>query len=104
MGVSTTGKDAVATDGVDYDVATVGTANDPQEILGFDVSTSTIVLRAPSGNAGPIYIGFDTDVTTSNGFPIPADTGISIDIDNSEQQIFFVSANAGDELRYLAIN
>lgn len=104
MVISTSGKEVPATEGVTTESKTVGSANDPQELLSLDTETSTVVIRALSSNSGPIYIGFDTDVTTSSGFPIPADSGISIDIDNSQAQLFYVSANAGDELRVLAVN
>lgn len=103
MGVSTQGKDVGAQEGVDYDVFQIADANEAEDIFTIGTETSSIVLRAPSGNSGPIYIGFDDNVTTSDGFPIPADTGISIDIDVSQQAIFAVSGNVGDELRYLAI-
>lgn len=104
MSTSTEGLDQPSTNGEGFNVEDLNAANDPQRIFPLDIESGSIIIRAAPGNAGNVHIGFDDTVSVNNGLMLePGDT-IGFDLDVSEQNIFFVGNNAGDEVRWMAIN
>lgn len=63
-----------------------------------------VIIRAVSGNAGSVFIGFTAGVTVADGtsdattgFELAAtDPPLIIDIQNTDQ-IFYICTNAGDD-------
>lgn len=104
MSTSTEGLNQPSTTGEGFDTSDLDAANDAERVFPIGLNSGSIIMRAAPGNAGPVYLGFDDTVTTSNGFPLEAGDTISIDIDVSQQAIFFVGNNAADEIRWMAIN
>lgn len=95
--------ETTGTDGTGYGSTTLEGPAEAQVVLPVGAESRSIGLRAPEGNSGAVYIGWDDDITTSSGFPIYAEDSFSIDLDNTQQSIFAVSDNAGDELRYILV-
>lgn len=46
---------------------------------------NSITIVAPSANTGTVYVGTASGVTSSDGFPIVAGAGISLEITNANQ-------------------
>lgn len=65
--------------------------------------TGSFIIRAWN-NAGVIYIGFNEDVDTNDGFPMEDGDIISIDLDSQAEDVFFYAQNAGDQIRYITVN
>lgn len=103
MTVGGEGRSTPATEGETHDVVTITSANDPVRILSPAVETGSYALRAWN-TTQPVFIGWDEDVGTDDGFPLEAGDVISFEMDNSEQQIWAVSAEAGAEVRVIATN
>lgn len=103
MGSSdTTGETLVPNEGGPYG-RTTAEGSDPEIILPVGQETSTVAIIAEDSNAGKVYLGWDTDLTTSNGFPLAAGQSISIDFDNTDQPLYVVSDNVGDSVRFLSL-
>jgi hypothetical protein len=69
-------------------------------------STPLVYRRAISicnNSAETIYIGFDPGVTTGTGWPIPAGTAISLDI-NGQVLVYGVSATSSLDVRILELS
>lgn len=88
----------------DYGNKDFSSANDAQRVVGLGNETETVLVVAPPGNSGIIYIGFDDEVTTSNGVPLEAGAGLSFDVDANELGVFAVADTANDSLRYLFVS
>lgn len=91
------------TDGTGYGSSSLE-QNDATRVLPADLDTGTYSVRAPTGNSGPVFIGWDGDVDDASGFPLYAEDAWSVDIDNASQNLYAYTTNAGDELRYIATN
>lgn len=102
MGTSGGAKDAPDNVGAAYGVNALDSANIPERIIDDTTETSSLLVVAPNANGGPVYLGWDDQVTVNNGTPVFAGKGISFDIDNQNATLFMVGNNAGDELRYIA--
>lgn len=100
--VSTTGRNPAANTGAGYDRTLFTTANDPERIIGVGIETSSVLLRTNPDNNGVIYVGFDDDVTTSNGFPMEPGDAITISIDVAEEGIWAVADTQNDDIRWIA--
>lgn len=76
---------------------------DPEIVIPIDVESSSWVIKAPPANNDLVYIGWDDNLTTSNGFPLDAAEALSVDMNNQQQPLYGVAAQGGDELRYLTV-
>jgi hypothetical protein len=47
----------------------------------------------------PIYIGYDLNLTTSNGFPIPAGSGLGVNSQSVQNVIYAISGTAAQDVR-----
>ena len=67
---------------------------------GSIVASRSVVIVAPSGNAGTVYIG-PSGVTTSTGLPLAAGDNISLDGGGLED--IYVRGTEADTLRWMAV-
>jgi len=76
-------------------VTTAGTA-----VAGADVEGRKFLLLAPAGNSGEVYVGNDgaDDVTASNGFEIPQESPILVQVRRNLKELYFDSASNGDKI------
>lgn len=100
-GVEDTG--APASEGTGYGNTDLETS-DAKSVIPADTESESWVIKAHQDNSGVVYLGWDDDVTTSNGFPLEAGDGLSVDINNSVQAVYGIAAAAGDSVRYMAVD
>ncbi len=65
------------------------------------IAYEEITLKADTANAGVIYLGNTTSVTTTNGYPLEAGKEIKLRTANVNS-IFAISGNAGQILHIIA--
>lgn len=97
------GLDQPATNGESYGSQDISDS-DPTRVIPADVESGSYIVRAGENNTGTIYLGWDDDVTSSNGFPLKSEESFSADINNASQQLWAIADNNGDELRHIATN
>ena len=82
-------------------VTTAGTA---EALTASDIDTKEVIIKAPSGNAGAVYLG-DSTVAAANGYPLAAGDSVTLtdllansseDVRFSLADIYVDSANDGD--------
>jgi len=95
-------QDSPSTEGAGYGAVTLPAANQPTEAVPSTTETTSVLIRADINNSGAIYIGYDDQVTTANGLILDSGESVSLNLDISSQDIYFVGANAGDQVRWLA--
>lgn len=96
-----TGQPKPATEGLDYGRQVFETANSAERIFSLNLKSATILIRAHHDNSDDIFLGWDGDVTTTNGTPLePGDT-FTADLDVDKQNIWGVAETANDEVRFL---
>lgn len=61
-----------------------------------------IVVKALSTNAGIVYVGFSSSLTTSNGFPLAANESITLEVD-SASRIWVIASTTSQEVRFLGV-
>lgn len=64
--------------------------------LGSDNGVRLLRLTALPANAGPVFYGHSSSVTTSNGVPIPAGAAVILFIDSTAK--VFIIGTANDKL------
>ncbi len=65
-------------------------------------SSKGVTLSVEMSNVGTIYIGYDSTVTSSNGFPLEAGDSMYIPIDNPNK-IYCVASQSGQDIYWFAI-
>jgi hypothetical protein len=78
---------------------TVGTS----VVQGPDIEASpgkAVVVEAEEGNTGTIYVGHDSSVTTSTGFPLSPGEAVALNIDNISR-LYLISDVADQKVRYI---
>lgn len=100
--VSTTGKDVASNQGAGYGRKQFVETNDVDNLIDPTLETESVILRAHPDNGGAIYVGWDDEVTTDDGFPLSPGDAVTFDVDNSRQIIYGVADEAGDEIRFIA--
>lgn len=95
-----------ATDGRTYGVTTVnGSDTEPEMVMPADVDTGAYIIVGHPDNNGPVYLGWDDDVTVASGLPVLPGSSFAVELDNSEQQIYAkVPSGEVEEIRYMATN
>lgn len=73
-------------------------------VMPIGEQTGSIIMKTEENNQGRIFIGWDTEVDNTDGFPLSPGNSITIAIDNSSQNVYCVAEFEGDIVRYLAIN
>lgn len=102
-GASTAGASTPSNEGTNG-VEVLESTTDAERILDVGIETTSVSIRAPSDNAGDVFLGFDEDVDSSDGYPLEPGDAISLDIDISNAPMFAIPNNANDEVRFLAID
>jgi hypothetical protein len=54
-----------------------------------------------NNGAAAIFLGFDANVTTANGFPVPAGSGFSINSEANQNTLWAISGTAGQDVRVI---
>jgi len=60
--------------------ATVGTT--ASQLSATSISAKSVTIKSDSNNTGNIYIGFDSSVSSANGFQLEPGGGVDISIDD----------------------
>lgn len=98
------GSDNPSTRGTHYDSNQIQSANEPQRVIPEGIETGSYAVYAVTVSGDYIYLGWDEDVTTSDGFPLQEDRSFTVDLSNESQPLYMVSANSGDEVRVIALD
>ena len=61
-----------------------------------------MTLSVEMSNLGTIYVGYDSNVTTSNGFPLEAGDSMYIPIDNPNK-VYCIADQSGQDIYWFAI-
>lgn len=72
------------------------------QLSGSSVPIRSICVKALTANTGKMYVG-DVTVTTSNGYELPKDLSICLDVNNINLIYIDASVN-GESVSYIAIN
>jgi hypothetical protein len=78
-------------------------AGDVVRVIPEAIETGSFIVRAWN-NSGPIYIGWDEEVDDISGFPLEDGQSLTMDLDASDQGIYFFAPAVGDSVRVLATN
>lgn len=93
-----------STNGKAYGEYVIPDPPETDEMFQVPVRTGSVAIVAHPTNTGYIYIGWDSDVTTDNGFLMTPGQSITMDLDAMEQEIFITGDSEGDSVRYIAKN
>lgn len=63
---------------------------------------TTLAIAALSTNSAAVFIGFDSSVATSTGFPLAAGEKVTIDL--MGQDVVYVVSAASQNVRYLTLH
>lgn len=85
----------------DYGVESFTSADEAERLVDLGNETESILVLAPPGNGGIIYLGFDDEVDSNNGIPLDAGSGVSFDIDTDQLGLFAAADTIGDEARWI---
>lgn len=82
---------------------TVVTSGTPVSLIGAGIRTRSVLITNPLDNSGNpvIYIG-NSAMTIADGFPRTKGAGISMDIDNAEDEIFVDSSIDDRDVTWIA--
>lgn len=81
---------------------TVTTSGTRVQLSGSSVPIRSVCIKAMTANTGNMYLG-DITVSSSNGYEMPSDTSVCIDINNLNL-IYVDSSVNGEKVSYLGIN
>lgn len=70
--------------------------------LASTTSIRSVCIKALNGNTGKIYIG-DVTVSASNGYELPKDVSVCLDINNLSL-VYVDSSVNGEKVAYIAVN
>lgn len=102
-GTSTAGQEPAANEGAGYDREILDVAGSPERITPIGEETSSIAIKAGLSNSGTIYVGWNENVDSGDGFPLDTGEGITLDLDIKEQGVYVVADTANDEVRWIAL-
>lgn len=81
---------------------TVTTAGTRVQLSGSSIPVRSVCIKALNGNTGKMYIG-DVTVASSNGYEMPKDVSICLDVNNLNL-IYVDSSVNGEKVAYVAVN
>ena len=61
-----------------------------------------VSISVEFSNLGTLYVGYDSNVTSSNGFPLEAGDSMYLPIDNPNK-VYCIADTAGQKVYWLAI-
>lgn len=79
-------------------VSTAGTA----VVLASTQAIRSVCVKALTGNTGIMYVG-DSSVLSSNGYELPKDLSVCLDINNLNL-VYINSSVNGEKVSYIAVN
>lgn len=103
-GAGVNGKETPSNDGAGYDSVAFTSTGEEQRVPPLGTETDSIAIRALPSNGGIIYVGFDDNVSSSNGYPLTAGDSLTFDLDANQQGLFVVANTVGDEIRWIALS
>lgn len=77
---------------------------EPTQVFDPTQDVGSIAIRCPASNNGAVYIGWDEDVNTDNGFPLYKRDSFGLDLNVKSQPIYAVAEVDADEVRVIATN
>lgn len=80
----------------------VSTAGSRVQLSGSSVPIRSVCIKALTGNTGKMYVG-DVTVASSNGYEMPKDLSVCLDVNNLNLIYIDASVN-GESVAYIAIN
>lgn len=98
------GSEKPPTDGTEYGVVSLSAVGEPELVFQLGTESKTVAIRAEEGNNSQIYLGWDDDVDSNNGFPLYQGEMITMELDVSSQEIYMDGDSVGDSVRVIAIN
>lgn len=102
-GGSSATQDVPLNEAEDYDSLAFTSANNNQRVVDLSDETQVVIIVAHPNNSGIIFIGFDDNVTVTNGLPLESGGSTVLPVDASTLGVFAVADTAADELRYAAL-
>lgn len=93
------GQDQPDTVGVGPGQHIIDTGTTPNVILNEEVGS--IALNTPSTNNGTVYVGYSDSLDDTTGFIMEAGSGLSLDLDTSEQAIWVYGTSDGDIVSFI---
>lgn len=81
---------------------TVTTAGTRVQLSGASTPIRSICVKALTGNTGKMYVG-DVTVASSNGYELPKDVSVCLDVNNINL-IYVDSSVNGEKVSYVAVN
>lgn len=94
--------DYPSTEGRGYGRTVPGTG--PEVVATFSENVGAIAVIAEAQNSSEVYIGFDDNLTQSNGFQLQAGQSISMSLNASLETVYVLATNQNDAVRWIAIN
>lgn len=91
-------------EGKDYGEYVIPSPPEPDELFQVPVRTGSVAVVAHPNNSGFIYLGWDEELDSQNGFILTAGMSISVDLDIRQQDLFITGDDGGDSVRYIATN
>jgi hypothetical protein len=85
--------------GAGYDGKTLNSTTDPERLVSIGTETRSIAIIAETGR---IYVGFDDNLDSDNGFPLDEGVSISLDLDVNQEDIYVLPEASGNDVRWIA--
>jgi hypothetical protein len=84
-------------------VATVVSAATAVSVMGGATQTRSLAIRAHRNNTGIIYVGSST-VAAANGYRLGRGQSVTLEIDNSADEVFVDASVDGDGVSFIALD
>lgn len=91
-------------EGTEYGATRPDSVGEPELVFKLDTESKSIAVRAEEDNNAKVYLGWDTDLDTDNGFPVYPTESFEVDMDVSNQELFMVVESVGDAVRVIAVD
>lgn len=95
------GIDSIPATSIYFGQTTVTTAG-TRVVLASSQSIRSVCVKALTGNTGKMYVG-DVTVSSSNGYELPKDVSVCLDINNFNL-VYVDSSVNGEKVSYIAVN
>ena len=94
----------VSNEGAGNDKLDFSSTGSPKRVVPIGTETESVAVIANPNNTGIIFIGFNEDVTSSDGFPLEAGVSLSLDLDVNQDDLHAVADSSGDSLHWIALS
>jgi hypothetical protein len=103
-GLGFNGEGTPAVQGYNLNNVILNTGGVAERVTPLNIETSSVLVVAPPGNSGTVWVGFDDAMGTGEGVPLNAEQGVSFGLDTSQQPIYAVEGTAGDAVNLVGID